>query len=193
MNIAVIGAGTVGRTLARAWTRHGHHVTVGVRRPAAADIPAMAVSDALHGADAVLLAIPGAALTDLLDRHADALDGRLVLDATNRVGASTLHQVPEVAARLPAARLARAFCTVGWEVLADPVIGGEQADLVWCGPDGADGELVQILITDVGLRSVRVGGIEAADVVDGATRLWFALALGQGLGRHLGIRILRDA
>jgi predicted dinucleotide-binding enzyme len=42
----------------------------------------------------------------------------------------------------------------------------------------------------VGLRPVRVGGLDCADVVDGVTRLWFALALHQGHGRHLGLRVL---
>jgi predicted dinucleotide-binding enzyme len=46
------------------------------------------------------------------------------------------------------------------------------------------------LIRDVGLRPVRAGGLEAADVVDGVTRLWFALAFSGGWGRHHGLRIV---
>lgn len=135
----------------------------------------------------MLLAVPGAALPDLLEQHGAGLDGRLVLDATNLVGAPTLHQVPLLAARLPTARVARAFCTVGWEVLADPVLDGQVADLFWCGPPDVG---VEELIADTGARPVRVGDLDAAGVLDGVARLWFALTFGQGRGRRHGLRVL---
>src|SRR5919199_999991 len=72
---------------------------------------------------------------------------------------------------------------------ADPSIGGEVADLFWCGPDDAG---VEQLIADVGLRPVRVGGIDAIDVVDGACRLWLTLVFRQGHPRRLAFRMLGD-
>ncbi len=185
----MIGAGPVGRAVGDGWARAGHEVRFGVRSPQGR--PAVsAVPDALDGSDAVLLALPGAGVPALLDEHAGRLDGRLLLDATNLVGAATLHQVPLLTARLPAARIARVFCSVGFEVLADPVLDGQVADLFWCGPDGADGEVVERLVHDTGARPVRVGGLDAADVVDGVARLWFALAFGQGRGREHGLKVL---
>jgi hypothetical protein len=38
---------------------------------------------------------------------------------------------------------------------------------------------------------VRIGGIDAADTLDGVTRLWFQLAFAEGMGRRLGVRLLR--
>jgi predicted dinucleotide-binding enzyme len=90
----------------------------------------------------------------------------------------------------PGAHYVRAFNTLGWENFADPVIAGEQLDLLWCGPDGDQQHLVEAVIADVGLRPVRVGGVEQLEIVDGIARLWFALVFGQGLGRRLGIQIL---
>jgi 8-hydroxy-5-deazaflavin:NADPH oxidoreductase len=190
MRIAVIGAGPVGRAVGGGWARAGHAVHYGVR---SAGPGVTTVADALDSADAVLLAVPGDALPAVLDEHAGRLDGRLVVDASNLVGAAALHQVPLLTARLPAARIARAFCTVGHEVLADPVFDGQAADLFWCGPDGADGDLVAGLVRDTGARPVRVGGLDAADVVDGVARLWFALTFGQGRGREHALKVLDRA
>lgn len=184
MRVAVIGAGPVGRAVGGGWARAGHAVAYGVRTPGP---EVTTVADALDGADAVLIAVPGGALPALLDEHAPRLDGRLVLDATNLMGGAVLHQVPLLTSRLPAARIARAFCTVGHEVLADPVLDGQAADLFWC---GADDERVEVLIRDTGARPVRIGGLDAADVLDGVARLWFALTFGQGRGREHGLKVL---
>jgi predicted dinucleotide-binding enzyme len=48
------------------------------------------------------------------------------------------------------------------------------------------------LIDDVGLRPMWVGDLETLPVIEALAGLWFALALRQGLGRHLAFRTLRD-
>ncbi|WP_405091257.1 NAD(P)-binding domain-containing protein [Micromonospora sp. NBC_01392] len=194
MRLAVLGAGGVGRAVGAAWRAAGHDVTFGVRdADRHRDLPGVApIEAAVDGAAAVLVAVPGAALADLLDTHAGSLDGHLLVDATNVLGGTTMHQLPLLLARVPRARVFRAFCSVGVEVMAEPVIDGARADLVFCGPDGPDRVRVADLITDVGLRPIHLGGLDAADLVDGVTRLWFALAFRQGHGRHHGIRVLTD-
>ena len=86
--------------------------------------------------------------------------------------------------------MARAFNSLGWENFDDPDFGGVQADLLWCGPDGSAAVLVEELIADVGLRPVRVGGLDQLATVDMVASLWFALALGQGWGRQLAFKVL---
>jgi predicted dinucleotide-binding enzyme len=184
MRIAVVGAGNIGRTLGTAWARAGHEVAYASRNP---DPPeTVAIDDALSAADVVLLAIPGAAVDDFADRHAERLSERLVIDATNRIGAERMNSAEELAHRVPDARLVRAFNSVGWEVMADP---GESS-LFWCGPDGADGELVEQLIADVGFQPVRVGGMDAVDVVDGAARIWLTLVFQRGYPRSISLKLL---
>lgn len=46
------------------------------------------------------------------------------------------------------------------------------------------------LIADVGLRPARVGGLDQMQLLDGVLRLWFALAIGQKMGRHLAFKLL---
>jgi predicted dinucleotide-binding enzyme len=149
----------------------------------------VAIPDAIAGAEVVLLAVPGAAVPALLAEHGSALDGRVVIDASNDVGGERLSHPDAYAESAPGARFARAFNSLGYEMFADPAIGGAVADLFWCGPQDAG---VEQLIADVGLRPVRVGDIEAIDVVDGVGRLWLTLVFRQGHARRLAFRMLTD-
>jgi 8-hydroxy-5-deazaflavin:NADPH oxidoreductase len=185
--IAVIGGGNIGATIGDAWRRAGHDVVYASRSP---EPPrTVAIADAIAAAEVVLLAVPGAAVPQLLADHGGALDGRVVIDATNDIGGERMHHADAYADHAPGARFARAFNTVGFEMFADPSIGGEVADLFWCGPEDAG---VERLIADVGLRPVRVGDIDAIDVVDGVGRLWLTLVFRQGHPRRLAFRMLTD-
>jgi 8-hydroxy-5-deazaflavin:NADPH oxidoreductase len=185
--IAVIGSGNVGETIGQAWRRAGHDVAFASRSP---EPPrTVAIADAIGSADVVLLATPGAAVPQLLADHGLALDGRVVIDATNDVGAERLHHADAYRESAPRARFVRAFNSLGFELFADPSIGGEVANLFWCGPEDAG---VEQLIADVGLRPVRVGDIDAIDVVDGVGRLWLTLVFRQGHPRRLAFRLLSD-
>src|SRR5690242_13746471 len=73
MKITTYGRGNIGGTLARLWTRAGHDVTTLGRDGGD-------VSDA----DVVLVAVPSGAVPDALTRLT-GLDGKVVLDATNRM------------------------------------------------------------------------------------------------------------
>src|SRR5437879_5789040 len=74
MRITVLGRGNVGGGLADVWKRAGHRVTRFGRDGGD-------VSDA----DVVLVAVPGGAIADALDR-VTGLEGKTVIDATNLPG-----------------------------------------------------------------------------------------------------------
>ncbi len=186
-SIAVIGSGSIGSTIGEAWRRAGHRVTYGSRSPEPPE--SVAIDEAIASAEVVLLAIPGSAVPGLLAEHGVALAGRLVIDATNDVRAERWHHADAYATSAPAARFARAFNTVGYELFADPTVGGEPADLFWCGPEEAG---VAELISDVGLRPRRVGDLDAIDIVDGVAHLWITLVFQQGYPRRLAFRLVTD-
>jgi predicted dinucleotide-binding enzyme len=200
VRVAVIGAGNIGGTLGRKWVAAGHDVRFGVASPGkyddlrAAGATVGDVHDAVDGADAVVLAVPGAAVPDVLAQAAPALGGAVVVDATNNVGGGgALNASAAVATVAPGAAYVRAFSTLGWENFATPTYaGGERADLFYAGPDGAPQRVVEQLIEDVGLRPVRVGGPDQVETIDGVTRLWFALVMGQHRPRHTAFRVLGD-
>jgi predicted dinucleotide-binding enzyme len=195
MKIAVIGTGKIGGTLGRAFARGGHEVTFGSRRPDSSDAAGDAgatvadIAGALRDAEVVTIAVPSGAVDEFLADHADKLAGRLVIDATNRVGGpGPAHSAAQIAAAAPTARYVRAFNTLGWENFDNPVFDGVPADLFFSAPT-ADRSTVEELISAVGLRPVYVGEGQQ-DVVDGVLWLWFALAIGQRRGRNLAFRVL---
>lgn len=194
MTIAVIGTGFIGGTLGRAFARAGYPTVFGSRSPetntAAQDSGATtaSVADAIAQADTIVLAVPANAVEDLLAAHGGALAGKLVIDAANTIGGPVAHHADLVARHAPKARYARAFNTLGGENLAAPDFDGVQADLYYSGPH-SDRQALDALIAAVGLRPMYVGE-DQQDTVDGVLRLWFALAIGQGHGRHLAFRAL---
>jgi len=126
MKIAILGAGHVGSTLGRLWHDAGHDVTFAARHAAgpramAAELGerahAASVADAVAAADVVLVAVPGAAVTDVL-QAAGPLDGRVMIDAANSFGQQQL-TLRSLADTFPRARWVRAFNSLSASVMAD--------------------------------------------------------------------------
>jgi hypothetical protein len=191
VEIAVIGTGFIGGILGRALAEAGHHVTFGSRHPdneAVADgTPATVASvpEALARAEVVVLALPGAAVAGLTAEHGNALDGKLVIDATNQMG----QPVANSRAVLPSnVRYARAFNTLGGENMADPVFADGPADMFFSAPE-ADRATVEAVIQGVGLRPEYLGEDQEV-LVDALFQIWIALALEQGHGRRLALRLI---
>jgi 8-hydroxy-5-deazaflavin:NADPH oxidoreductase len=189
MRIAVIGAGRVGGTIGGKWEAAGHEVVYGLRETSK-KTGAKPIAEALRSADIVLLAIPGAAVVQLAQEHAKELDGKLVIDATNNFPGPSMNSWSEISAALPKAKLYRAFNSYGFDVFAEPTLGGERADLFYAGPEGESQKEVEQLITDVGLGPVWVGGPDTVEVVDGVLRLWFTLA--RHRGRRIAFKLIAD-
>lgn len=196
MRIAVIGTGKIGGTIGRAWSRAGHAVTFGARHPEANDVvgdtgaTVTTIPDALAGTDVVLLALPARSVGELLSGNAAAIGGKLVIDATNQIGAAPMNAAGQIAEAAPGVRYARAFNVLGWENFAEPLFGGVPADLFYSAP-AADEATVAQLISDVGLRPAYLGEGKQ-DVVDGVLPLWFTLVQARGGNRRLAFRVLTD-
>ncbi|HLG72901.1 MAG TPA: NAD(P)-binding domain-containing protein [Chloroflexota bacterium] len=202
MNVAIIGAGNIGGTLARKLAGAGHHVSLGVRDVAkAADLAAQigqgtdvkSPAQAVAEADAVIFALPGGVMPDILGELSQALAGKVLIDATNNLSpGQPLNSIALLTEKAPTASVYRAFNTLGWENFANPMFGGTQADLFYCGPAGDPQKVAEDIIQGVGLRPVYVGGVDQTAVVDGVASLWFALVFGQKRPRRLAFRLLED-
>lgn len=199
MKIAVLGAKIIGSTLARKWARAGHEVMFGVRTVDNPEVQALAQelgasvgtpAEAIAFGEVVVFAIPGSAMEETIRAHGPALAGKVAVDAANRMGGGPMNSAAAFAAHAPAARVYRAFNSVGWEVFADPQFADVPADLFYCGPGGSEHAVAEQLIRDVGLRPVRLGDIAQVGLVDAIGSLWFALAYGQGMGRQLAFKVL---
>ena len=190
MRIAVIGTGSIGGTLGQRFAAAGHDVVYGTRKGGGggpAGGRAASIADALAEAEAVVIAIPGGAVADFASEHGAALSGKVVVDATNHIGAAEVNGRAAIAAAAPGAHYARAFSTLGWENFADPPAGA----CMFFAADPAARPVAEELISAVGLEPAYVGDAAAAGTVDGALPLWFALVRQQGGNRRLAFALVR--
>src|SRR3974390_1110476 len=172
MNIAIIGTGFIGTTLGRALVEAGNHVTFGSRHSAddhvaIPETPIVTIGDALSHSDAIILALPGATVADIGKSYGGALAGKLVIDATNRMGEPVANSRDSLPATV---RYARAFNTLGGENFADPVFSEGRADMFFSAPED-DRLQVEEIIEAVGLRPVYVGEDQEA-IIDALFQLW---------------------
>jgi predicted dinucleotide-binding enzyme len=200
MKIAVLGAGNIGGSLARHWGKAGHQIALGVRDTSKPEVQgliseignnarATSIADAVADADAVLFAVPGAAVAETAAPIGKALSGKIVIDATNNRGGSGFNNVDKITAAAPDAIVYRAFNTYGFENLHEPGYHGEKADIFYAGPDGQPQATIDQLVTDAGHRPIRLGGIDQVGVVDSIVLLWFGLASSQG-SRHVALKMV---
>jgi 8-hydroxy-5-deazaflavin:NADPH oxidoreductase len=190
MRIAVIGTGNIGGTLGARFRAAGLDVVYGVRGAAGqgpGGAAAAPIGAALDGADVVLLAVPGPAVPDFMREHGAALGGKVVVDATNRIGGTGHDGRDAITSGAAGVGYVRAFNTLGWENFAEPPTGAA----MFYAADPAAREIAEQLIHAVGLEPVYVGGPEATGTVDGLLPLWFALVQQSGGQRKLAFRLVR--
>jgi len=190
MKIAVIGTGKVGGTLGQRWRAAGHDVAYGSRAgsgdgPGGAAV--MPVSDAVRGADVVVLAVPGGAVAEIVAANSAALAGTVVVDAANRMTEPEVNSRAAIVAAAPDARYVRAFNTLGWENFADPPPGAA----LFFAADADARPVAEDLISAVGLEPVFVGDAAASSTVDALVPLWFALVRRNGGNRRIALRVVR--
>src|SRR5262245_22104336 len=144
MKIAIVGTGNIGGTLGKKWVNAGHAVRFGARDPLKAEVKALleslgdkasalSIAAAIAFAEVVVFAIPGGAMDATVAEHARALDGKWVIDTTNKVGAATMNSFAAFAKHTPHAAVYRAFNIYGWENFRDSDFAGERASLFYCG------------------------------------------------------------
>jgi 8-hydroxy-5-deazaflavin:NADPH oxidoreductase len=193
MKIAVIGTGHVGGTLGAKWQAAGHEVTYGSRQggdeggPAGpGGAPVLSVGDAVAGAGVVVLAIPGGAVTALVAEHGTALNGKVVVDATNKMGAARTDSHEAIRTCGPAVQYVRAFNIYGWENFADPRPG----TTLFFAADPAARAATEDLVRAIGLEPAYLGGTEAVTAVNGIAAVWFALVQQHGGERRVALHLL---
>jgi 8-hydroxy-5-deazaflavin:NADPH oxidoreductase len=152
MRVAIIGVGNVGKALGTATIAAGHSVVLAASDPAHAAAAAESVgataaasnTEAVQGADLVVLAVPGSAVRAVATEIADAVGSGVVVDSTNPLNATYtdldiegVSGAADLQALLPSAKVVKAFNTVFASRYAAPTENGEAVDLYIAG-DHAD-------------------------------------------------------
>jgi predicted dinucleotide-binding enzyme len=179
MQIAIIGAGNVGRALAASLTRAGHDVTISAAHPdhaveAASQTGATAAAtnaEAATGADLVVLAVPAQSIGQIAGDMGTSLDGKVVVDVSNRPtpnldGAPT-SIAEELQTTVPSAKVVKAFNTAFASRQANASVAGIAADGFVAGDDAEAKQTVLDLVESVGFRPVDAGSLASARTLEG--------------------------
>lgn len=205
VQIAIIGAGRVGRALGGRWSANGHGVRYGVRRP---DDPRHAelvdsapgtaapvvstVQGAVDTADVVLVALPWASTEQVMGSV--AVGSAVVVDATNPRAAGDLAPVSgaeRIASWTGSTRVVKAFNTTGSANMADPHYPGGTPTMFLAGDDPDACDTVAALAAEIGFDPVRAGGLDAAADLEHLASIWIRLAYPLGNGPDLAFALLR--
>jgi predicted dinucleotide-binding enzyme len=171
MKIAVVGKGNVGGGLADLWERAGHEVTrIGHD------------GGDVTGAEAVLVAVPGGAIAAALD-GVQGLEGKIVIDATNLVGAAPppgFFSNAEFVKSRTDGPTAKSF-NVNFAALYGRLreLPSRPSNL-WCGDEEAR-DVVEQLNRDAGYEPVYAGPLDNASTQESLVQLMFGIVEG-GMG-----------
>jgi predicted dinucleotide-binding enzyme len=215
MQIAVLGTGTVGQTLATKLVSLGHEVRMGSReagnekavawaQEAGAGASEGSFADAAAFGELIVNATAGAASLDALWAAGAAnLNGKVLLDVANPLDFSggfppvlSVCNTDSLGERIqndfPEVRVVKALNTVNSDVMVDPGVVPGSHTLFMCGDDGAAKREVVGLLQSFGWPAEDVldlGGIDAARGTEMYLALWLRL-MGVAGTPHLNVKVV---
>lgn len=206
MKIAVLGTGTVGRTLATGLVDLGHDVTVGTRDPARTDwnapTPLAAFADAIDGAEVVVNALQGTVCVDVLSGLGDALVGVVLIDVTNPLDFSagmpptlfvkdTDSLAEQLQRALPDTQVVKTLNTVTADLMVNPGLLAEPGTVFVSGDDAGAKATVTEILGELGHTDVLdLGDISSARGPEMYLSLWLRV-MPAVASTHFTVRVVR--
>jgi predicted dinucleotide-binding enzyme len=92
---------------------------------------------------------------------------------------------------LPLARVVKAFNTIGFNVMANPIFGTQRALMYIAGNDKDAKTQVLELTRALGFEALDLGDITQARLLEPLALIWIRSAYALGLGREIGFGLLR--
>lgn len=189
--IAIIGKGNVGSSLARGLRRTHSNIQV-VGNDAAA------VQAATAAAEVVILAVPFAAVSAVVKNTGSALDGKVVIDATNAldaqmnlaVGYST-SAAEELQQQAPRALVVKAFNTVLAAQMETGKLGANTVSTFVAGDNAEAKKTALTLAQDLGFDAIDAGPLKNARLLEPLAYLNIQLAFFIGMGPNIATKLLR--
>jgi predicted dinucleotide-binding enzyme len=152
---------------------------------------------AISAADVVVLAVPYPTVDAVLAEAGGALDGKVVIDTTNRVDpaapGSTLDgtsSAEQIQARAPGAKVVKAFNTAFASRQADPVVDGVALDGFLAGDDEQAKRTVTELVDSIGFRPIDVGPLAMARALEALALLNIMLQIRNNWPWQAGFKLV---
>jgi 8-hydroxy-5-deazaflavin:NADPH oxidoreductase len=196
MKIAFIGVGNVGAPLADRLQQLGHEVTIAARDRQSPKVQAALDRNsnllvqsplaAVRSVDVVFLATPFAAMESALTSLKSVLNGKVLVDCTNPVGANLTHGLQSrisgsetIQELVPDARVVKAFTIYGYENFEDsqyPGYGDLKPAMLIAGNDLAAKSVVADFCQQLGWEPIDTGNLSMSLHLEHMTLLWIKMA-----------------
>ncbi|HEY1365448.1 MAG TPA: NADPH-dependent F420 reductase [Xanthobacteraceae bacterium] len=205
MRIAIIGAGSVGGALGRAWLEHGEDVVWGLRNP---DDPKYSglprartrpPADAVEGAEVVVIATPWSA-TESAIKSLGSLAGKILIDCTNPLGMGPdgvqlmlgfdTSAGERVAGWAPGAFVVKTLNTTGAGNMAKAADYPIKPMMPVAGDHAAGKAAVMGLVGKLGFEPVDAGPLKNARLLEPLAMVWIDQAMKRGRGRDFAFALL---
>ena len=189
--VGIIGDGNVGSALARGLQRAGHDVR-------AVGNDAVAVGQTASWAEIVVLAVPFAAIDDVVAELGDAVAGKTLIDVTNALAVDmslavgfTTSGAEELQKKVPRGRVVKAFNTQFAQHMDRGRLGDQRLTVFVAADDAAAKGEVTELATAIGFDAVDAGPLVNARLLEPLGYLNIQLGYVLGLGTQIGLALVR--
>ena len=205
MCIAIIGAGSVGATLGRAWIKHGEDVIWGLRNPQDPKYAALpkdrvkAPAEAVKDAEVVVVAAPWPAAEAAI-KSLGSLAGKVVIDCMNPLGMGpdglqlvlgfNVSAGEQVASWVPGAFVFKTLNTTGAGNMAKADDYSVKPVMLVAGDDAGRKPVVMELVGKLGFEPVDAGPLKNARLLEPFAMVWIDQAMKRGRGRDFAFALV---
>ena len=196
LKIGVLGSGDVGRVLASAFLKEGHPVMLGTRDPSKDQVVKWKkenpngstgnFADTAAFGDILVLAAAGSVSLSVIEMAGkDNFEEKLVIDTTNPIApeapvkgvlkffSSLDHSLMEmIQEKIPAAKVVKAFNSVGNTLMYKPAFKGAKPTMFICGNDAGAKKDTTAILEAFGWEVEDMGPAEAARAIEPLCILW---------------------
>lgn len=207
MRIAIIGAGSVGGTLGKAWLKLGHDIVWGIRNPAD---PKYAIlpkdrlkspDEAVNRADVVVIATPWTATEVAVKNLASKLANKIVIDCTNPLGVGPdglqlvlgfkTSAAEQIASWAPGVFVFKTLNTTGSDNMANAANYPVKPLMLVAGDNADKKPVVMDLVRMLGFEPVDAGPLKNARLLEPFAMVWIDQALNRGRGRDFAFALVK--
>ncbi|MCX2477979.1 NADPH-dependent F420 reductase [Pedobacter sp. MC2016-15] len=177
MKVGFIGAGHIGKALAKKFVNAGYPVIISNSRGVESlqalvkelgELASAGTTEDAANADLVVLAVMWDQIAGALEKVKKQLAGKIVIDATNNMNSGADDQPTSIviSEQIPEAKVVKAFNTLMAATLdADPAVGNGKRVIFFSGDHQDAKETVGEIIAKLGFAGVDLGGLKQASPI----------------------------
>lgn len=204
MNIAIIGTGNIGGTLAKRFADNNHSIFLGVRNTNAfkgqdllsysKNITAHPITEAVNKAEVIVIAVP-AQFAHETAKSLGNVNGKIIIDTMNAVFMKPdgfTNTADAILANCNTTDVVKCFNSTGFENILNPSYHGSGIDMFTAGSSEKAVTITTQLAKEIGFENVyHFGGNDKFNLLEQMALCWINLAIMQKQGRDIAFKIIK--